>query len=209
MTPRTLSHDEKKAAEAAFRGLPMDPTWTAAAKRVYEGILQAMPADRRPLPDETGDGTAQAAPEPGGGRPAEPWDEGQASIRGQLASREEAIEAGALVDVSEQAAELGLTLPVGITLPLWENGITDRENVPEEERPARLRDLLMALRLHLVRLPGLPLVSQFPALLAFRPEPVPQVCVVSAIVHLDGASRPVLTLALPSEVSITARHEMN
>ncbi len=39
---RTLTHDEKKAAEAAFRGLPCDPKWSQAAHRVYAGISSAM-----------------------------------------------------------------------------------------------------------------------------------------------------------------------
>ena len=36
---RTLSFDEKKAAEAAFRGLPLDPTWSESAQAIYYGIL--------------------------------------------------------------------------------------------------------------------------------------------------------------------------
>ena len=39
--PRSLTHDEKKAAEAAFRGEPFNPAWSAAAARVYDGILMA------------------------------------------------------------------------------------------------------------------------------------------------------------------------
>ena len=34
-----LTHDEHKAAEAAFRGLPLDPTWSRSAQRIYLGIL--------------------------------------------------------------------------------------------------------------------------------------------------------------------------
>ncbi|HEU4683291.1 MAG TPA: hypothetical protein VFS39_02150 [Nitrospira sp.] len=37
--PTVLTHDEQKAAEAAFRGLPMNPKWSAGAQRVYLGIL--------------------------------------------------------------------------------------------------------------------------------------------------------------------------
>jgi hypothetical protein len=40
-SPRSLTYDEKKAAEAAFRGEPFNPAWSAAAARVYEGILMA------------------------------------------------------------------------------------------------------------------------------------------------------------------------
>ncbi len=42
MTPKrncTLSFDEMKAAEAAFRGLPIDPTWSESAQAIYYGIL--------------------------------------------------------------------------------------------------------------------------------------------------------------------------
>ena len=34
-----LTFDEKKAAEAAFRGLPVDPTWPPSAHAIYYGIL--------------------------------------------------------------------------------------------------------------------------------------------------------------------------
>ena len=40
--PRALTYDEKKAAEAAFRGEPFNPAWSAAAAKVYAGILSAM-----------------------------------------------------------------------------------------------------------------------------------------------------------------------
>lgn len=46
MTPRRnarpLTHDEKKAAEAAFGHTPFNPAWSDAARRTYEGILEAM-----------------------------------------------------------------------------------------------------------------------------------------------------------------------
>lgn len=35
----SLSFDEKKAAEAAFRGLPPDPAWSEGAQAIYCGIL--------------------------------------------------------------------------------------------------------------------------------------------------------------------------
>lgn len=34
-----LTYDEHKAAEAAFRGLPLDPKWSQSAQRIYRGIL--------------------------------------------------------------------------------------------------------------------------------------------------------------------------
>lgn len=39
---RALTYDESKAAEAAFRGEPLNPSWSAAARSVYEGISIAM-----------------------------------------------------------------------------------------------------------------------------------------------------------------------
>jgi hypothetical protein len=41
MTPRaTLTHDEHKASEAAFHGLPLDPKWSKHAQEIYRGILE-------------------------------------------------------------------------------------------------------------------------------------------------------------------------
>ena len=40
-SPRSLTYDEKKAAEAAFCGEPFNPAWSATAERVYEGIMMA------------------------------------------------------------------------------------------------------------------------------------------------------------------------
>ncbi len=39
---RDLTYDQKKAAEAAFRGEPFNPAWSASAAIVYEGIVSAM-----------------------------------------------------------------------------------------------------------------------------------------------------------------------
>ena len=34
-----LTFDEQRAAEAAFRGLPIDSTWSPSAQAIYAGIL--------------------------------------------------------------------------------------------------------------------------------------------------------------------------
>ncbi|MBX3235598.1 MAG: hypothetical protein KF814_05555 [Nitrospiraceae bacterium] len=49
LTPRELTYDEKKAAEAAFTGRPFNPKWSDAARTVYEGILTAMGKDARDI----------------------------------------------------------------------------------------------------------------------------------------------------------------
>ena len=43
LTPRQITHDEKKAAEAAFAGRPFNPKWSDAA-RMYE-IKSELDAD--------------------------------------------------------------------------------------------------------------------------------------------------------------------
>ena len=49
LTPREITHDEKKAAEAAFAGRPFNPKWSDAARIVYDGILAAMEKTARPV----------------------------------------------------------------------------------------------------------------------------------------------------------------
>jgi hypothetical protein len=39
MTNPSLTYDEHKAAEAAFHGLPLDPSWSAHAQEIYLGIF--------------------------------------------------------------------------------------------------------------------------------------------------------------------------
>lgn len=58
-TPRSLTSDEKKAAEAAFHGIPFDPAWSNAARVVYDGITEALATRERPSLEER-----QAEPEP-------------------------------------------------------------------------------------------------------------------------------------------------
>lgn len=38
-TVALLTHDEQKAAEAAFRGLPINPRWSRSAQQIYLRIL--------------------------------------------------------------------------------------------------------------------------------------------------------------------------
>lgn len=37
-TPRPLTNDERKAAEAAFRGDPCNAEWSQSAREMYEGL---------------------------------------------------------------------------------------------------------------------------------------------------------------------------
>lgn len=222
MAQRHLTHDEKKAAEAAFRGLPPNPDWSSAARSVYDGIVKAMPDVEAPLVGDSGPTTEDEGP---ASLPVRP--EGRAYVpqwRGaggkepppdlpggieaeqdvhqlHAGSREQAIEAGVLVDITLQAQEIGLPLPVGVSRALWDYGITASDRVPDAEQDQRVRDLLMALRLHLSRSPLVSPVTQFPALFTFPPDPLPQVCGVCALVQAESADHPFLTLVLPTELS--------
>ena len=52
--PRRLTHDESKAAEAAFKGIPFDPKWSEAARKVYLGISAAIANKRNEAFQEIG-----------------------------------------------------------------------------------------------------------------------------------------------------------
>jgi hypothetical protein len=229
MEPRTLTHDERKAAEAAFRGEPFDPKWSPAARLVYDGIANTTGADSAPLiTDHSAEptGTAEApvgeapmkesGPAPGSesaeGRASSeaagpihsdqsPADQGSGGVTPPVTSRAEAIKEGLLIDVTQEAASIGLPHPVGITKPLWDIGVTASNTLTVEQHQARVRDILLALRLHLSVSPLVSPVIQFPALLSFPPDPVPQVCLLCAVVHKDKTNPHALTVVLPNEIS--------
>ena len=50
--PKALTHDEKKAADAAFAGRPFNDAWSASARAVYEGIVNALPKELVPAVPE-------------------------------------------------------------------------------------------------------------------------------------------------------------
>lgn len=58
MAKPALTHDQKKAAEAAFQKEPFNAAWSEAAREVYNGISAAMlkaelaPREKEPETDE-------------------------------------------------------------------------------------------------------------------------------------------------------------
>ena len=50
---RVLTYDEIKAAEAAFRGEPFNPAWSAAAAHIYAGITGALANRERATQSQT------------------------------------------------------------------------------------------------------------------------------------------------------------
>jgi hypothetical protein len=213
--PRILTHDERKAADAAFAGRPFDASWSKAARLVYEGILAArdlpepapasIPAVRSGRPDAI-TGTPEAIVPSSNAEPmtesaAQAPDSPAPSLQPRTLSREEAIQGGALIDVTPIAHKMGLRIPVAFSRPLWDLGITATRNVPEEEFEGRVRDVLLAFRLRLAGAPTASPVIEFPALLAFPPDPTPQTCLLFAVAQADAHAAAALTFLLPGEVS--------
>lgn len=216
-TPRILSHDERKAAEAAFAGRAFNPAWSESARKVYDGLMHALPT----LPDETipssdqvvehGNTTSETAPPIPvtegihlelAGKPEEnPQVKSQVSAGQVSENRQQAIQAGILIDVTADAQKLGLTFPVTITKPLWEVGIAPLATMSEEDKSARVRDVLMAFRLRLAGQTTLSPLIDFPAMLAMPPGAVPQPVPLFALIQPDEENRAMATLLLPNEVA--------
>jgi hypothetical protein len=212
--PKALTHDEKKAADAAFAGRPFNEAWSASARAVYDGIVQAMPHTDVAVPALSNAGELEMAPsaqrEPL--QPQEPLPQEQ--VDGQellertvlpptIHDREAAIQAGTLIDVTSTALELGITFPVTITRPLWEVGIVTNQSLPEEDQTSRLRDILMAFRLRLASLTTVSPLLDFPVLLALPPSKVPQPVPLFALIQPDPTHQANVTLLLPNEVSLS------
>jgi hypothetical protein len=219
-TARTLSHDERKAADAAFAGRPFNPAWSESAKKVYDGLVHALPH----LPEEPisvpGEKSVQdeqeaikavpSLPATEGAKPdlsaqSEETPEARTDVSaGQLtAERQQAIQAGMLIDVTADAKKLGLTFPVTMTKPLWDMGIAPVPAMSEDDKNERVRDVLMAFRLRLANQVSLSPLIDFPALLAIPPGGVPQPVPLFALIQPDEENRAMATLLLPNEVATT------
>lgn len=213
-TTRPLTHDEKKASEAAFRGIPLDDKWTDSAKSVYEGIIQAL--DKNPselqLSEEAAPPTlTNEAADLSSKDPLEnlssdsvtsqeiPLELKQLTVR----SRREAVESGILKDVTPLAQSIGLDFCVGMTNPLWDQYITSSPDFTEEHIHSRVRDTLVALRLRLANLKEATPLVDVPVLLEFSPEPTPQLCLTFALFHKDPIDGDCVLLIHPGEVFAT------
>ncbi len=209
---RPLTHDEKKASEAAFRGIPLDENWTDSAKSVYEGIIQALGnnpselqiSEEASLPTltvEADDSSSKDTIEASDSMTTQeiPPELKQLTIR----SRREAVESGVLKDVTPLAQSIGLDFCVAMTNPLWDQYITSSPDFTEEHIHSRLRDTLVAVRLRLANLKEATPLVDVPVLLEFSPEPTPQLCLTFALFHKDPADGDCLLLIHPGEVFAT------
>jgi len=203
-TPKSLSYDEKKAADAAFAGHPFNEVWSASARVVYDGIVKALPHIDVAIPTPFNVEESAEALEP----LAQEHVGGQELVEGtvvplSLRDREAAIQAGILIDVTPTALQLGITFPVTITRPLWEVGIVTSQSLSEEDQTSRLRDILMAFRLRLASLTTVSPLLDFPVLLALPPSRVPQPVPLFALIQPDPTHQANVTLLLPNEVSLS------
>ncbi|HEX5645506.1 MAG TPA: DUF6573 family protein [Nitrospira sp.] len=219
-TPRILTYDERKAAEAAFAGKPFNADWSESAKKVYEGLIHALPTfpEKSPLLLQMQSETLEAevvatalplpaAPESKTEDPAKADETSEVRTQDPpvqlIANRQQAIQAGILIDVTEDAKKLGLTFPITITKPLWDIGIAPGAELTETDKAERLRDVLMAFRLRLAGQTTLSPLIDFPAMLALPPGGVPQPVPLFALIQPDEQNRAMATLLLPNEVSAT------
>jgi hypothetical protein len=175
----SLSLDEQRAAEAAFRGDPFDPGWSEAARAVYQGITRAQ--------------RALGAPGVCGEGPSLKEDSGAEEFR------EETLTESVFVDVSVVALTLGLLLPVAFSRRLWDEHIAVNNN-SDHEQLTYIRDILVALRLYLDALPSPNPRLAFPALLAFPETAFPKVTALEAVIWGDAVNGWVMTIYLPEEL---------
>jgi hypothetical protein len=213
-TPRVLTHDELKAAEAAFGGRPFNPAWSTSARKVYDGLVQVLPQSAEAMMDGTSsvtDSTVDEVTQPAANEESGETTISPSSLQNHieeapssgttLAKREEGIRSGVLIDVTEDAKKIGLTFPVTISKPLWEVGIAPSQALSDQERSERLRDVLMAFRLRLANQATLSPLIDFPAMLALPPGSIPQPVPLFALIQPDEHNRALVTLLLPNEVS--------
>ena len=208
---RPLTHDEKKAAEAAYRGRAFDTSWSQAARSVYDGILTARGyavdafdsgrVNREAAKEfETPEtlfaeaiGPALLSGEKGEGEPA---------TARHVPSRQEAIETGVLVDVTKKAKRIGFNVAVGITKSLWDRSITESLDLDPHEWDLRVRDMLLAVRLRMAGQgrsePWVEVPVVFPSTQGEEP---PQMFSIYALFHKDPVAEDCVTLIHPNEFS--------
>lgn len=198
---RPLTHDEKKAAEAAYRGRPFDASWSQAARAVYDGILTA----RGYAVDAFGSGDLNLEAVQEIQSTETVFAETMGSARHVL-SRQEAIEAGLLVDVTKKAKRIGFHVAVGITKSLWDRNITKSLDLDPHEWDLRVRDLLLAVRLKMAGSATSGSWVEVPVVFpSTQGEEPPQVFSIYALFHKDPVAEDCVTLIHPNELSSIMR----
>lgn len=115
MSSRSLSYDEQKAAEAAFHDRPFNPSWSKAARTVYDGILQAK---------------------------SNPTQKPVATATLSIAESDTQITERPAIDITDLAKSLGASFPVLCDQDLWHE-LSGHQD--ETVRLSRARDIVIAL----------------------------------------------------------------
>ncbi len=215
---RTLTHDEVKASEAAFKGLPFDPAWSNSARLVYDGIVQAMGnstingsvvTPEELFPESVSQPENQ---EESSDTPSATADETEDAVTltlktGSLplTSRKDAISAGIVKEATPAAQRIGLEYPVGLTNALWDHyvaspGDVDVKDATEDHTQSRLLNIMVGVRLRLASLKEAVPFVDVPVLLRVPEESTPQINLVFALFHRDPEEGQCLLLIHPSEI---------
>lgn len=212
---RSLTHDEAKASEAAFKGLPFNPAWSNSARVVYDGIVQALGNSPLSISEGTPEASIPEAAVPSADQKQSSDDtssdegaEDSASLTlttGSLplTSRKDAISAGIVREATPAAQRIGLEYPVGLTNALWEHYVATPKEVNElsdDEIQSRLRDIMVGVRLRLASLKEAVPFVDVPVLLQVSTETTPQINLVFALFHRDPEEGQCLLLIHPSEI---------
>ena len=215
--PRSLSHDEKKAAEAAYQGSPFHSSWSKSARAVYDGVLNARgisidsvepvetDVDSIEIPVGT-EGLFEEALNLGASseEPTVTPASGTQESSRHITSRQEAIDAGLLIDVSKKAKGVGFNMAVGITKSLWSRSIADSLEVGTPEGETRIRDMLLAVRLRLASLDTPSPWVEVPVLLPSQQgDHGFKIFPIYALFHKDPVAEDCLTLIHPKELPST------
>ncbi|MDR4495496.1 MAG: hypothetical protein AB7P17_01625 [Nitrospirales bacterium] len=213
---RALTHDEVKASEAAFKGLPFNPNWSNAAKVVYDGIVQALgnstidasdtiPEESFPAELARTVSSAESLNTPSltenDSEEATTLTLTTGSL--PLTSRKDAILAGIVKEATPAAKRIGLEYPVGLTNALWDHYIAfseDVKDVTDDHIQSRLQDIMVGVRLRLASLKEAVPFIDVPVLLHIPQETIPQVNLVFALFHRDPEEGQCLLLIHPSEI---------
>lgn len=190
-----LTYDQKKAAEAAFRGLPFNPKWSDAARQVYDGILKAQHGCAQAESDhDTVVRQIMATPEPS----IQPSDESIPSQPDVPSVPINGIQC-CVIDVSSMASELGIPLKVCLSQHLYDQFV---KSGSDNERYQRVRDILLVLRLFLNTInPSSQSTSQFSALVQKGPgEPFIVKELTGLFCEHTRSSDAFLLIILPEEI---------
>jgi hypothetical protein len=167
MQPRDLTFQEMKAAEAAFRGLPLEPQWSEKAKAIYEGLAKArgmsLPPEA-PAPIVDGAPPASSVPQPDEPSPASQSTPGT----------------GYFVDLTPLARQVGLAWPGIMSKPLWDLVMT---GLPGGSPGDRLRALLGAVGQSVIGTPGVVTAIKLQMAFAVSDEVAPQPFELLVVVH--------------------------